>query len=194
MPGNRQLLLYKASVLRELGLYAAFRSNEPRFLPEAFFEKYPHLRGPRVDHPRRSVQMEFAPCFHQPETVEMYHNMLSQLFKNVPEIETFYFSMNDAGSGSCWGNWLYSGPNGPAFCKNINKSEGIVSLLNVYKVEAKLAAGHDVDIYFKGMFTDEEKDDLVKKLPVNCFLDGRNYPPVKNISSMLMTYFLFAGF
>ena len=181
---NRKLLLDKVSVLRELGLTAAFSSNEPRFLPEAFFEKFPHLRGPRVDHPRRSVQKEYAPCFHQQETVEMYRNMVNQLFKNAPEIHSFYFSLNDAGSGSCWEDWLYSGPNGPASCKSINKSEGIVSMLNVYKEGAK-QTGHDVDIYFKGMFTDEEMDDLVIKLPDNCFLDGRNYPSVRNISSML---------
>ncbi len=162
---NRQMLLYRAGVLKELGLNAAFRSNEPRFLPEAFFKKYPELRGPRVDHPRRSVQKEFAPCFHQPETVEMYHNMVGQLCKNVPGIRTFYFSMNDAGSGSCWMDWLYTGPNGPSFCRNIDKSEGIVSMLNVYRDEARRNSGHDADIYFKGMFTDEEKDDLARKLP-----------------------------
>jgi hypothetical protein len=180
---NRQLLLYKMDVLRELGLSAAFRSNEPRYLPEAFFEKYPHLRGSRVDHPRRSVQKEFAPCFHQMETVEMYRNMVTQLYKNAPEIHSLYFSLNDAGSGSCWEDWLYSGPNGPASCKNINKSESIVSMLNVYKEGAK-QTGHDVDIYFKGMFTDEEMDDLVTKLPENCFLEGRNTPLVKHISTM----------
>jgi hypothetical protein len=92
--------------------------------------------------------------------------------------------MNDAGSGLCWDDWLYSGPNGPASCKNINKSVAVISLLNVYKEGAK-QTGHDVDIYFKGMFTDDEMNDLVEKLPGNCFLQGRNYPPVKNISGML---------
>jgi hypothetical protein len=181
---NRQLLLSKTGVLRELGLYATFSSNEPRYLPEQFFEKYPDLRGPRVDHPRRSVKKEFAPCFHKNGTVEMYRNMVDQLYKNAPEIRTLYFSMNDAGSGTCWEDWLYSGPNGPSVCKNINKSEAIVTMLNVYKQEA-IKAGHDVDIYFKGMFTDAEMDDLVQKLPARCYLAGRNYPPVKNISSMM---------
>ena len=180
---NRQLLLYKAGILRELGLSAYFRSNEPRFLPEAFFEKYPHMRGPRVDHPRRSVRKEYAPCFHQTETIEMYSNMVDQLFKSVPEIHTFYFSMNDAGSGFCWHDWLYSGPNGPADCRNTNKSECILSMLNVYKEGAK-QTGHDIDISFRGMSTDEEIDDLVPKLPENCFLENRNTQPVKGISTL----------
>ena len=57
---NRQLLLGKVKTIRDLGLSAGYRSNEPHFLTEAFFESYPHLRGPRVDHPRRGLQKEFA--------------------------------------------------------------------------------------------------------------------------------------
>jgi hypothetical protein len=68
---NRQLLLAKARILREAGLDAAFSSNDTHFLPEAFFRRYPHLRGPRVDHPRRSRQEEFSWCVDQPETLEM---------------------------------------------------------------------------------------------------------------------------
>jgi len=180
---NRQLLLSKAGILRELGLSAYFRSNEPRFLPEAFFDKYPHMRGPRVDHPRRSVKKEYAPCFHQTENIEMYRNMVDQLFKNVPEIRTFYFSMNDAGSGFCWGDWLYSGPNGPADCKHINKSECVLSMLKVFKDGAR-QTGHDIDISFRGMFTDEELDELVPELPENCFAENRNTQPVKGINTM----------
>jgi hypothetical protein len=91
--------------------------------------------------------------------------------------------MNDAGSGFCWEDWLYSGPNGPSACKNINKSEVITAMLNVYKEGAR-KTGHDVDIYFKGMFTDSESEDLATKLPDKCFLEGRNTPPVKSISTM----------
>ena len=39
---NRELLLAKAKILREYGLEAAFWSYEPNYLPEAFFEAYPH--------------------------------------------------------------------------------------------------------------------------------------------------------
>ena len=94
---NRQLLLSKVKTIRGLGLDAGFRSNEPHFLTEAFFESYPHLRGPRVDHPRRGLQKEFAPCIHEEETEEMYQNMANTLLENVPEIHTVHFNMNDAG-------------------------------------------------------------------------------------------------
>ncbi len=180
---NRKLLEKKLEVIRKLGLSAAFRSNEPRYLPEAFFKEYPHLMGPRVDHPRRSTRKEFAPCFHQQETVDMYQNMVNQLFAFAPEINTFYFSMNDAGSGTCWADWLYTGPNGPSRCRDIPLSESVVAMLNVYREGAR-QTGHDIDIFFHGMFTDEERDEILKALPENCYLRERNYPPVKSVSGM----------
>ncbi len=183
---NRQLLLSKVKVIRDLGLEAGYRSNEPHFLPEAFFESYPHLRGPRVDHPRRGLQKEFSPCFHQKETQDMYQNMVNTLFENVPEINTVHFNMNDAGSGFCWAEWLYSGPNGPADCKNLNMSERILNLVNVFKNGAG-QTGHDIDIFMWGMFTNNEIDDIVSQLPANCFVRGvekGNLPSRKNIGSM----------
>jgi len=57
---------------------------------KAIFEAYPHMQGPRVDHTRRSLQKEFAPCLNHKETKEMYQNMINMLFENVPEIHTVY--------------------------------------------------------------------------------------------------------
>jgi len=183
---NRQLLLSKVKIIRDLGLSAGYRSNEPHFLTAAFFETYPHLRGPRVDHPRRSLQMEFAPCLHEKETEEMYQNMANILFENVPEIHTVHFNMNDAGSGFCWADWLYSGPNGPTKCSNLNVSESVLKLVNILKKAAR-QTGHVIDIFMWGMFTDSEIDDIVSQLPANCYVRGTdkgNLPSRKNIGSM----------
>jgi hypothetical protein len=109
--------------------------------------------------------------------------MVNTLFENVPEVNTVYFSINDAGSGICWAEWLYSGPNGPSDCKHLNMSDRILNLVNVFKNGAG-QTGHDIDIYINGMFTDEERDEIVLHLPDNCFLYGKNLPPVKNIGSM----------
>jgi hypothetical protein len=183
---NRQLLFSKVGIIRDLGLNAGFRANEPHFLPAAFFKSYPHLRGPRVDHPRRSLQKEFSPCLHQKETRDMYQQMVNTLFENVPEIRTVHFNMNDAGSGFCWAEWLYSGPNGPVECKGLNMSERVLNLVNIFKNGAA-QTGHDIDIYMWGMFTNSEIDDIVSHLPDDCYIRGvekGNHPPVKNIGSM----------
>lgn len=110
--------------------------------------------------------------------------MVNQLFAKASEINTLYFSMNDAGSGSCWADWLYPGPNGPSACKDISLSTSVVTMLNVYKESAK-QTGHDIAIFFDGMFTDAERNELLTVLPDKCYLRGRNYPSTKEVSSML---------
>jgi hypothetical protein len=183
---NRQLLLSKVKIIRDLGLSAGYRCNEPHFLPEAFFDVYPHLRGPRVDHPRRSSQKEFAPCLHQKETQEMYRNMTNELFKYIPEIQTIYISMNDAGSGFCWADWLYSGPNGPSDCKNLKMSDRVLNLVNVFN-EGAIQTGHDVNFLMRGMFTNNEVEDILNHLPDHSYIQGvseGNFPAIKNIGSM----------
>ena len=150
------------------------------------FRKIPAYEGPRVDHPRRSLHEEFAACFHQQETIDMYQNMVNQLFKNVPEINSLNFWMNDAGSGQCWAAELYTGPNGPASCKNINISESVVTMLTIYKNAAKRFGNQDVDISYDGMFQPEERTDIANKLKEENIVLVRNNYPSKNLSSMLV--------
>jgi len=79
----------------------------------------------------------------------------------------------------------YSGPNGPAECKNLNISESVIKLVNIFK-KAALQTGHDIDIFMWGMFTNNEIDDIVRQLPANCFIRGTekgNLPPTKNVGS-----------
>ena len=183
---NRELLLAKAKILREYGLDAAFWSYEPNFLPDAFFEKYPHLRGPRVDHPRRGNHPAFAPCVSVKETQEMYRNMVAELLKNVPEIHTFFFKTNDAGSGICWSDWQYVGPNGPAHCKNKSMGERVETLMNTFKAGAA-EAGRDISIYLVGsMFSDEEMKDIYQHLPEGCYFQGHRSDIVQGINSMIV--------
>lgn len=170
---NRQLLLAKATILRENGLEAAFFSNEPEIIPSAFFEAYPNLRGPRVDHPRRSNVAFYSPCLSVKEMQDMYADMMAELLKNAPEIKTFYFKTNDAGSGNCWSDWLYSGPNGPAHCKNETTGERIANLLSSFQAGAA-KAGSKLDVYLAhsmgtSNFSEKERADIQNRLPRNCY-------------------------
>ncbi len=182
---NRELLLAKSEILRENGLGAAFWSYEPNYLPEAFFEAYPHMRGARVDHPRRGNTPAFAPCISVPETQEMFTNMVAALLENVPEVHTFFFKTNDAGSGICWSDWQYAGPNGPTHCKNHSMGERVATLMNSFKAGAD-KAGEDVSIYLTGsMFSDSEKEDIYAHLPDGCYFQSQNSDEVQGISSMI---------
>ncbi len=183
---NRDLLLAKARILRECGLEGAFWSYEPNFLPDAFFEKYPEMLGPRVDHPRRGNYPAFAPCVCMKETQEMFTGMVAELLKNVPEIHTFFFKTNDAGSGICWSDWQYAGPNGPSHCKNYTMGERVETLMHTFKRGAE-KAGEDISIYLTGsMFSDEEKADIYRHLPDDCYFQSHNSDEVRGISSMIV--------
>jgi hypothetical protein len=182
---NRELLLAKAKILEESGLEASFWSYEPNFIPEPFFEAYPHLRGARVDHPRRGNHPAFAPCIDEPEAREMYTRMVTTLLKNVPAINTFFFKTNDAGSGICWSDWQYTGPNGPVACKNNSTGERVASIMNVYRKGAE-NAGKEISIYLtSSMFSDAEKKDIDQHLPENCFYPGRGSDDLSMLGSVI---------
>lgn len=183
---NRELLLAKAKILREYQLGAAFWSYEPNFLPEEFFEKYPEMMGARVDHPRRGNYPAFAPCISVKETQEMFAGMVAELLRNVPEIHTFFFKTNDAGSGICWSDWQYTGPNGPAHCKDHSMGERIETLMNTFK-EGATREGKDISIYLTGsMFSDVERADIYSHLPEGCYFQSHNSDKVKGINSMIV--------
>jgi hypothetical protein len=165
---NRELLLRKAEILRTLGVSAAFWSYDPNFLPEEFFQAYPHMRGPRVDHPRRSRQEAFAPCLNVPDTRRMIAWQVAELVRNVPEIKTYFFKTNDAGPGICWSDWQYSGPNGPDHCRMRTMGQRVRDLLDALNEGAE-AGGGEFRIHFTGNFCREEFMDIENNLPDNAF-------------------------
>jgi hypothetical protein len=184
---NRQALVEKSKILHDLGLEAAFFGYEPNFLPEAFFDAYPQMLGPRVDHPRRSTEKAFAPCINVPETQAMYAGMMAEMLKNAPEISTFFFKTNDAGAGICWAHWLYTGPNGPTKCKNIPMGQKVNTLLKSFQ-DGAAKAGKKLNVYLdeaSSNFSDEEKDDIQRNLPANCYYKSTDNYKMINVGSMV---------
>jgi hypothetical protein len=114
---NLRLAQGKLAVLRQFGIGGAFLGREPVYLPERLYQEHPLWRGPRVDHPRRSRNPIFAPCFHQPEVQALYREAFAELGRALPGLDTFYWWTNDSGSGFCWYDGLYPGPNGPSACR-----------------------------------------------------------------------------
>lgn len=191
--GNRELLLAKAKILRENGMHASLFSNEPEIIPEAFFEAYPEYRGPRVDHPRRSNVPFFSPCLSVKGMQDMYAKMMADLLKNAPEIKSFFFKTNDAGSGNCWSDWLYSGPNGPDYCKNETTGERLEHLFQALQNGAS-QAGTKLDVYLShaqgsSNFTDKERTDIQNHLPDNCYFASTPEHEIKSMGSDFAFYY-----
>ena len=133
---NVALLRACAGVLRKHKLDAAFNTHDPFFMPEEFFAKYPHLRGARLDHPRRTRREEFGTCRDCPEGQEMLAWSMAQLVKEVPELTTVLWLTNDAGAGICWNEYLYPGPNGPDACRSLNTGQRVANILHAFNTGA----------------------------------------------------------
>jgi hypothetical protein len=114
---NVRLAQDKLAILRRHGLKGAFLGREPVYLPESFYAARPHLRGPRVDHPRRSRNPCFALCLHHPEAQALYRAAAEGVLERLSDVDTFYWWTNDSGAGFCWYEHLYPGPNGPQRCR-----------------------------------------------------------------------------
>jgi len=154
---NRRLLASAMKIVRQKKLGACFAMHEPHFLPEAFFAAYPHLRGGRIDHPRRSKQEEFAMCLDHPEGREIFRAMAAELGKAVPELSLVRTLTNDAGAGFCWTEYLYPGPNGPAPCRMVPVGQRIAN----YVADIRAGVGkRDLDVQIGGNFTRLENESV----------------------------------
>ncbi|MEX0719292.1 MAG: hypothetical protein WD059_01405 [Balneolaceae bacterium] len=172
------LFKVRIEILRRHDLKAFYRTNEPHVLPEAFFEDYPMLRGPRVDQVNRSRTARFAPCLDQPEVLEMYKEAMQNLLEELPEVEVFSFVTTDSGSGICWTHGLYPGVNGPAHCEHRPMADRIQGFMNVLNEGAE-AAGEDIQINLYGISprewmlpTFEDPKRIAEGLPEGFSLDG----------------------
>ncbi|MFC2075558.1 hypothetical protein ACFLT7_00605 [candidate division KSB1 bacterium] len=189
---NRKLMLARASVVRELGLEAVFYGKNSNMLPEAFFRKYPHLRGPRVDHPRRSKAEAFAWCVDLPETQEMIEWMMAEIVRNVPEIKTVTTGTNDAGSGLCWAAALYSGPNGPAHCQHINAGERVRDLSLAVHRGAEMGGGDVRMIWSSANFWQGEDVMIRAMLPEDTYM-RRGDRSFMGVGTMINSAYPFLG-
>jgi hypothetical protein len=179
-----QILEQRCAVLRKLGLKAHWNSNEPQVLPEAFFQAYPRLRGPRVDQPNRSRVAWFAPCTDQPETLRLYREAMKNLLARCPEVESFNFLTQDSGSGFCWVPALYPGINGPDGCKDRPMEQRMSGFL-VNLQQAAKDAGHEIVINLTPIsprqwmipsFPPLVQAAIVRALPRGIALQGREGP------------------
>jgi hypothetical protein len=155
---NQQLLREKLSILRRHKLSAAAQFHMPWLLPEPFFEKFPQLRGPRIDHPRRSRREAFAMCVDTEAGRAFYADMFGQFAREVPELSTVHLLTNDAGGGLCWADWQYIGPNGPAHCRHRGVGPRVRGLIDALR--SAVPSGRQLDFDLRGNFSDTELREL----------------------------------
>jgi len=115
LQANLSLLKKNVALALAYGLTPGLTICSPRTMPEAFFAKYPYLRGARVDHPYRSYRPRYTATLSHPVVRWHYAQLMSAMMKEAPELGYLYLWTNDSGSGFEYVSTLYAGRNGGAY-------------------------------------------------------------------------------
>lgn len=129
LSANMNYLVENARLANKYGLIPGLLCFEPRSVPEQFFDKYPMLRGARVDHPFRSFKPRFNMTTTHPAVLKHYAEMLSKIMSAVPSLGYMCVWSNDSGSGFEHTKSLYVGRNGGAYLIREWKSDEDISRL-----------------------------------------------------------------
>lgn len=112
---NLNYLKENARMALDLGLQPGLLSFEPRSVPECFFDRYPMLRGARVDHPFRSFKPRYNMTITHPLVLAHYSEMIQKLLREEPRLSYMTIWTNDSGAGFEHTKSLYVGRNGGAY-------------------------------------------------------------------------------
>jgi len=115
LEANLDCLKKNADLARKYGLIPGLLCFEPRSVPDEFFDRFPMLRGARVDHPFRSFKPRYNMTIAHPAVREHYAEMVRKLVEAVPELGFLSVWSNDSGAGFEHTQSLYAGRNGGAY-------------------------------------------------------------------------------
>jgi hypothetical protein len=115
LDANLARLQSLAEIGRKYGLKPGVCLYEPRSLPERFFQRYPTLRGARIDHPFRSRLPRYTMAQDHPVTQQHYRLAVQALMQAVPDLDAMSIWTNDSGGGFEHTASLYIGRNGGPF-------------------------------------------------------------------------------
>ncbi len=109
---NLAYLKSNAALALKHGLVPGLHINSPRSMPEKFWQRYPFLRGARIDHPRESFLPRYTLAMAHPVVQQHYRELVRNLLREVPELGFIHVWTNDSGSGFEFVTSLYAGRNG----------------------------------------------------------------------------------
>ena len=115
LQANLNSLRTNAQLAEKYGLAPGITCFEPRSVPDALLERYPVLRGARVDHPIRSFHPRFNLSIAHPVVREHYAEMMENLLHEVPNLDFMAVWSNDSGAGFEYTSSLYVGRNGGGY-------------------------------------------------------------------------------
>jgi hypothetical protein len=162
-------------LVESFGLKPLFVGYEPRYVPESFLALHPDLRGPRVDHPLRSMTPRYSLCTDRSEVLEHYRVLAERLIRQVPGIREMHVIFHDSGAGLCWWNGLYSGRNGPAFCQNVQAGERMRKFFGAIQQGLRDGGGAATLVAQTHGITRKEVDEFFEKVPPTIEMTSGNW-------------------
>ena len=163
------------AVVESFGLKPIFVGYEPRFVPQDFLTRHPELRGPRVDHPLRSMTPRYSLCTDRPEVLEHYRALAERLIRQVPGLREMHVIFHDSGAGFCWWDGLYSGRNGPAHCRNIPSGERLKKFFGAIQQGFRDGGGHVTVVAQPHGITRREVDAFFDEVPRSIEITSGNW-------------------
>lgn len=166
LAANLADLRANAQLARRYGLKLGFVCYEPRGVAEEIFDRYPGLRGSRVDHPGRSLQPRYSLDIANRQVLDHYAELMTRLMEAVPDLSYFVFYTQDSGSGIPFASKLYAGPNGSYLARS-KTIESLTADFTRTLVEAGRKKNPDLEVFmeFTHVYTDEESQRIREKLP-----------------------------
>ena len=115
LQANLNNLKNNAALAEKYGLLPGLVCFEPRSVPDELLQRYPVLRGARVDHPMRSFRPRFNLSVAHPVVLDHYAEMMENLMHEVPRLDYLSIWSNDSGAGFEYTSSLYVGRNGGGY-------------------------------------------------------------------------------
>lgn len=115
LQANLNFLRTNAELGQKYGLTPGLVCFEPRSVPDNLLQKYPMLRGARVDHPIRSWHPRYNLSIAHPVVRDHYAEMMEKIVREVPSLEYISIWSNDSGAGFEYTSSLYVGRNGGGY-------------------------------------------------------------------------------
>ncbi|HEX9655561.1 MAG TPA: hypothetical protein VGB89_01445 [Bacteroidota bacterium] len=115
LQANLNNLKDNAQLAEKYGMKPGLVCFEPRSVPDELLQRYPVLRGARVDHPMRSFRPRYNLSIAHPVVREHYAEMMENLMHEAPNLSYVSIWSNDSGAGFEYTSSLYVGRNGGGY-------------------------------------------------------------------------------
>lgn len=149
--------------LAKFGIKLYLYINEPRYMPQSFFEKYPHLRGHIVDD-------KACLCTSTQEVRDYLKNSISKLCRAIPNLGGFFTITRSENLTNCYShsdNDRY--PCTCPRCRERSLSDVVSETINCIS-EGAHEVNKDIKVFAWSWNWDNHNEDIIRKLKKDVIL------------------------